>query len=119
MNKNTKDLIATVLTLSVVGGLIALWILQPEPTVEELQAQAALETAEAEARALEIQAQALVDEMERGEAHKRRMEEEAMKTPEERVVEAEEQNSVDMGEAALGVVGIGAAAYLFGKMLDY
>ena len=115
---NNFQKVTAVLVLVFIGAGILVWMAQPEPTVEEMTAKAELLKAEAEATALEIQAQALVDEMERGEAHKRKMELEAIKTPEERVTEAQAQNSVDAGEAVIGAVGIGAAAYLFGKMLE-
>lgn len=110
-----SDTLLKAITILAIAGVVIAFLIQPGPTPEQIQAEAELKAAEA---AIE-QAEADQRAAEQAQRHQEYLEREAAKTPEEKVIEAQEQNSVDMGEAALGVVGIGAATYLFGKMLDY
>ncbi len=123
MKFTTKEIVSMFLALC--GVALILTMLTPEPkTPEMIQAEAALEEARAAAETAEaerLQAEADAEfarlEKEREEAHRRRLEEEAQKTPEQKAIEAQNEE-MSIGEGAAAVAGIGAAAYIFGKMLD-
>lgn len=111
--------------LAFVGIALIFWMFQPEPkTPEQLTAEAELIRAEAEADAVRIAAEEEARQKEeaerqriREEEHRRHLEEEAAKTPEQKAIEAQNEE-MSIAEGAAAVAGIGAAAYIFGKMLD-
>lgn len=106
-----KNVVNLWIVLAIVAGILT-FINWPDPTPEEIaakaemiKAEAQLKQAEADARALEIQAQADADQKAKEEAHRRHLEEEAAKTPEQKAIEAKNEE-MSIGEGAAAVARI-------------
>jgi F0F1-type ATP synthase membrane subunit b/b' len=109
-----ETILGAVSVLAFAAVLVAI-ITQPEPTPEQLQAEAAYEQAKTQAAIVIAEAKAQQRAQEQALRHQEYLEREAAKPVEQKVEEAK----TDVGEAVVTTAAIGAGTYIILKMLDF